>query len=92
MYPFVYKVIRHIKEGNYKLFAKLLQRLESSLVLGVVCRDLSRQNKDIPLFTVHDAILTTPQHAQTVKTLIESVLLEAVQFDGRVEIKDKKFS
>jgi hypothetical protein len=43
-------------------FAYLLQRAESYLLLNLACREFNQRYPNIPLFTIHDAILTHPEY------------------------------
>ncbi|RZL43952.1 MAG: hypothetical protein EOP00_22110 [Pedobacter sp.] len=54
-----------IDEGYTKL-ATLLQRIESYIVLDVVCKKINQIDPTIPLFTVHDSIATTEPHVNLV--------------------------
>jgi hypothetical protein len=52
-----------------------LQKLEAELLLNQVCPLLLKQR--IKVYTVHDAILSHPEHKQTVAATIRRVFLEA---------------
>ena len=57
-FPGVDKWIREAHKTIGKTnFAHLLQRAESYLILKTVCRELIDLYPDIPIFTIHDAIL-----------------------------------
>jgi len=51
------------KNGDLRCpFAQFSQGLESYFVLDDVCKDISESDPEIPMFTVHDAILTTGEY------------------------------
>ena len=67
LYPSVMAAIHDMKSGTekdrHKISAMLLQRQESSVVLGRIATRLMLEHKDIPIWTIHDSILTTRQHS-----------------------------
>jgi hypothetical protein len=71
-FPSVYAVVRREKEPDYTELAKNLQRAESGLMIGGVATRLMNEAPQIPVLTIHDSIMTTPEHAETVR----SVMLE----------------
>ena len=48
-----------IKRGHYKNLAHQMQRAESKIIFGA-CRDLMNRHPDVPLWTIHDCLLTVP--------------------------------
>lgn len=91
MYPLVYEIIDYKKKNNklkkdkHKAISKSLQQLESGLVLRNVCKNELLDN--VPLFTIHDAILTTEEHVALVKDIIENTLCHNIYFKPNVEIE-----
>lgn len=88
IYPYVDSVFKKINRTDYKSLSKRLQRLESKLVLRVVCKKISQQNKDIPLFTIHDSLLTTPTYFKTVEQVMVEVLTDEIGFKPTLKEKD----
>ena len=61
LFPTVYEFIRDVKRGDHTLLAKILQRAESSFVIdGVIWRCMI-EHPEMPVFTIHDSVLTTPR-------------------------------
>ncbi|QEM10194.1 hypothetical protein [Mucilaginibacter rubeus] len=56
-FPTVAAIIRHIKRHDYRQFAIQLQRLEASIFIDEVLRELYSMN--ITAFSIHDSIVTT---------------------------------
>jgi len=79
-YPEVYAVCNAIKKKNSKLLPKLLQQLESHIMLHVVAKRLQKEHPKAPIFTVHDSIMTTPEHADLVKNIMLEELTRCVGF------------
>ncbi|MBL7683835.1 MAG: hypothetical protein JNK00_10785 [Flavipsychrobacter sp.] len=70
LYPDVATIIDTIKRHNHKYMSMLLQRIESTAMLSYVCKNIQKHNKDIPLFTIHDCLVTTINHKMTVEALM----------------------
>lgn len=75
-FPTVYKIISKIKKERHATLAIILQRLESELFLQKCCKIIYEERPDIPIFTLHDSIITTKENMEYVKSIIEKVLLE----------------
>lgn len=59
-YPEVYRVIQHIKKGKEKnFFPILLQNIEANCVLDYCTKNIAKKYPKMPLFTIHDSIVTT---------------------------------
>lgn len=69
-FPTVYGFIQAEKQTDYRALAQDMQRAESRFVIDCVCRRLMEHHAEIPVVTVHDSILTTMEHAATVKRIM----------------------
>lgn len=54
--------------------ALLLQKVESHLILDKVVPKIFEYNNDIPVFTIHDCVLTTPQYGEDVQRIMEETI------------------
>ena len=70
LFPNVYEVILAAKKKDYRHLSHRLQKAESDLIIQTVCRRLMLDHPDIPVLTIHDSILTTPEHHSTVAEFI----------------------
>lgn len=77
-FPDVYEIYRAIKQNKHRTLACSLQNLEAKLVLHTACRIISEQKPEIPLFTLHDAIITTEGNEEFVREVLYDVLLNAI--------------
>lgn len=68
-------------------FSRFTHGLESSFMLDDVCKTLSVEYPECPLYTVHDAILTTAKYLKVVKTILKQKSLEV--FGKEVSFKVK---
>jgi hypothetical protein len=84
-------VDRWIREAHKVIgktnFAHLLQRAESYLILKTVCKELIDLYPDIPIFTIHDAILCHPNHLPVVTSYLKNRLSEITGVDVGAKIK-----
>jgi hypothetical protein len=79
-WPTIATTVEQLKQPDYRRVAWTLQRLESDIMLGQVCRSLMH----VPLLTVHDSILTTRAFESLVK---ETILHKWSTYGVRPKIK-----
>ena len=70
-FPKIYALMCDLKQKEHSTLSILLQRVESTLVLDKICGRISSEFPKIPLFSIHDSILTTPNNVEYVKSIIE---------------------
>jgi hypothetical protein len=61
-----------LKDPDKGVPARAAQRLESTLMIHGACQRLMSERPDIPVVTIHDSILTLPEHIETVRGVIMS--------------------
>ena len=71
----MYELFRLIKEIQSNYLPIILQRIESFLILDVICKKISFMHPHIPLFTIHDSILTT----QGNEAIVEEIMAREIQ-------------
>jgi len=69
-FPNVYKAINDLKRKDYRQLAYLLQAHESKIMIDIICRRLLTELPGTFIATIHDSIMTTPDKAEVVKTII----------------------
>lgn len=72
-------------DRGYTKLAILLQRIESYLLLDIVCKNLYETYPDIPLITIHDCIATTPQYVECLKKAISETLTKYIGHPPKLE-------
>ena len=77
-FPDVYEIYRSIKQNEHRTLACLLQNLEAKLVLHTACKIISEERPEIPLYTLHDSIITTKGNEEFVYQVLYDVLLNAI--------------
>lgn len=70
-FPYVYKVFRLIKLRNHAALAHILQRIESMVMIQNVVVRISRERPELPIFTIHDSVVTTIGNEEYVSTVIK---------------------
>lgn len=77
-FPYFSTFLKELKRNNYKYLSKLMQNEEAHCILDVVTKKLNQLHPKMPLFTIHDSIMTTENWAKRtkLKELIQSMMLE----------------
>ena len=70
LYPGVESLIGIIKCSDHRVLSILLMRMEAYLILDVVCEKLCELHPDLPIFTIHDSLLTTEGNEKLVEPII----------------------
>ncbi len=71
VFPGVEKWINQIhKLIGKQRFSYLLQRTESYLLLGVICKEFNSMYPDAPLFTIHDGVFTTDEYVRKLNAYV----------------------
>lgn len=65
------RIVDRFKEDDKNIFPIFLQNLESYLILDKITKNIASEHPDIPLYTIHDSIVTTPQYASYVREQME---------------------
>lgn len=55
----VYAVLAQVKSGFKALLPILLQNIESYLVIEIMARRIAKEHPNMPLFSIHDSLVTT---------------------------------
>lgn len=67
-YPEVFKMSQIIKKGKDKnFFPILLQNIEADCVLDYCTKKIADEYQEMPLFTIHDSVITTRQYQTTLE-------------------------
>lgn len=81
LYPNVAAFILELKKRYPKnTLALILQRLESFMVIDLVCKRISIENPEVPLFTIHDSIVTTAENQEYVSQRFSEMILQYTGF------------
>ena len=72
---------------GYKVVARMLQRLESRLMIDGVCGKLVRNHPDVRFLTIHDSLLVAAESVGIVRRTIEA---EFRAFGVEATVREKK--
>jgi hypothetical protein len=91
VFPGVEKWINQIHQliGKQR-FSYLLQRSESYLLLGVICREFNTIYRNAPLLTIHDGVLTTEEYLKNLNTFVLRRLKELTGVLAGCKIKSSQ--
>lgn len=70
LFPSVYDIFAQIKRKSHNSLAILLQKIESHLMLDFVAARITKECPKLPIFTIHDSIVTTTGNEQYVSRII----------------------
>ena len=91
-FPGVMKIFTEIngdmsicEADRHKQLAKQLQCLESHIMLDLVAKEISRQRPLLPIFTIHDSIVTTVGNEGFVKEIMEKIITQEIGFVPKLE-------
>jgi len=90
-YPVVAEIFNQKKRVNklridkYKGLAQSLQRIESGLMLRNICKNEALV--DVPMFTIHDSIMTTPDNVELVTNIMITTLTNEIGFNPSISTK-----
>jgi len=84
LFPNVYEVFRIIKQKDKTLLPRMLQSIESYLIIDVIAKKISEEHPEAPLFTIHDSIATTEEFVEGVAGIMKEKLSEAIGYPPRL--------
>lgn len=74
LFPEVYEVFKIIKRKDKKILPRLLQLIESNLIIDIISYRIAKEYPEAPLYTIHDSIVTTQQYQDKVRIIMEEEL------------------
>jgi len=84
MFPYVYEVFRFIKSKDKSLLPRLLQSIESYLMLNVIAKRISIEFPEAPIYTIHDSISTTEEYVEVVELIMKEELTKAIGHEPKL--------
>ncbi|MBW3597198.1 MAG: hypothetical protein KY475_07975 [Planctomycetes bacterium] len=84
-HPEIAAMLRTMKAKDYRRSAWLLQNYEATLFIGAIAARIRDERPDLPLYTIHDAMLTTAQHLPYVAAVVRE---EFARLDCHPTLKD----
>ena len=90
LFPNVYEVIKSVKKGHHPTLAIILQNLEAELILHKTCKVISEEHPEIPLFTLHDSIITTEENKDIVQAKMIEILSQNLNYEPNLKVEEWK--
>lgn len=69
MFPPVAGMLTDLKRRDYRRPSWLMQFAESRLFIEGICQRIFEERPSVPLVTIHDSLLTTPEHVDYITTV-----------------------
>jgi hypothetical protein len=87
IFPDEVKLFELTKKANYKDLCMLLQRIEATAILGYVCKRILNEHPDVPIFTLHDCLVTTAGNEQVIWDAMQKGISEFMGYAPNLKIK-----
>jgi hypothetical protein len=85
-FPDVYQLFSLLKTKDKKVLPILLQRIESNEILLNITKRIARERPDLPIYTIHDSIVTTTGNEMYIKGIMEEELAKTIGFPPKLSI------
>ena len=86
-FPEVYKIFKLIKSKDKSLLPRLLQSIESYLMIDIICKRIAKEFPEAPIFTIHDSVATTETYLDDVVRIIEEECEKAIGFAPKLKLE-----
>ncbi|GAA4289848.1 hypothetical protein [Aestuariibaculum suncheonense] len=86
-FPEVHKVFTIIKSKDKSLLPRLLQAVESYLVIDVIAKRISIEHPEAPIFTIHDSTATTQAFVRPVTQIMKHELKSAIGYEPKLHVE-----
>jgi hypothetical protein len=69
-FPSIAKMLREVKKRNYRHSSWVMQNYEATIFIYTICNRIRAERPEVPLFTIHDSLLTVPGEVEYVESII----------------------
>jgi hypothetical protein len=87
LFPREAKIMEILKNRGYKDFPILLQKIEVKMLLEVVAGAIYDADPGIPLYSIHDSLVTTASHMPVVREILNREYTRVLGVSPRLEEK-----
>lgn len=87
LFPEVYEVFALFKRKDHTCLSRLLQSIESKLMIQSVVTRIAKENPELPIFTIHDSIATTVGNEDYIQTVIKEEALKLTGLDVKLGLE-----
>ena len=86
-FPNVYSIFSLLKSKQKNLLSLILQRIESYMILNVICKRIHIERSMMPIFTIHDSIVTTTGNESYVEQIMTEEFSRFIGYEPRLSIE-----
>ena len=86
-FPEVYRILSIIKKNKPNLLPILLQRIESEIILNRVSKRIERERPELPIFTIHDSVVTTRGNESYIECVMKDEMEKAINLMPNTKIE-----
>jgi len=83
-FPEVYKVFSLIKKKDKRILARILQSIESNIIINKVTKRISMEQPELPIFTIHDSVATIQGYEDYVANVITEEVKNLTDLDVKL--------
>ena len=65
---------------------KLLQRIESHIILSIVTKRVAIEKPNLPIFTIHDSIVTIQGYEYYIERVMEEEMIKILGFPPKLTV------
>ena len=80
LFPEVYQLFALYKRKNKKAFPIALQQIEATLILDRVSKRIAREFPGLPIYTIHDSVVTLMAYRKRIQQIMEEEIERAIGF------------
>lgn len=90
LFPTVFEIFSKIKKYDHSVLAKLLQSIESHIVIEGVVKNFWNEHPDIPVFTVHDSVIVPIQKWEQMESCLFNTIYSKTGSKPKVKCEELK--
>lgn len=80
----MYKVFSLIKKKDKRILARILQSIESNIIINKVTKRISIEQPELPIFTIHDSVATIQGYEDYVANVIREEVKNLTDLDVKL--------
>jgi len=81
-------IMEILKNRKHNDLAILLQKIEAQMLLHRVAKRVFKHNPNIPLFSIHDSLVTTEKYGDIVKQIIEDEYTSKLGINPTIKVEE----
>ncbi len=87
IFPEVYELFKLLKKTDSTLLPRLLQTIESKMMLDVIAKRIAKEKPNMPLFTVHDSIVCPVGNENYCAKVIKEEMKKAIGIEPSLKFE-----